>query len=135
MNTKIDEAEAGTVSLSESNFSETVQKEGIALVDCWASWCKACKEFQPVFEATAKRHPTHRFAKLNTQEEKKLVESLGINHIPTLMLFRDGLLLFKQPGYFDENGLNDIIAQGESLDMEEVKAAMVADDHQHEARK
>lgn len=122
--------ETGTVDLDSGNFSEIVEKDGILLLDCWASWCKACKEFQPVFETTAKQHPKHRFAKLNTQEEKKLVASLGIEHIPTLMLFRDGLLLFKQPGYFDENGLNDIIAQGESLDMEEVKAAMAADDHQ-----
>ena len=117
-----------TSELTETTFEETVSSEGLVLVDCWAGWCKACKEFQPVFEKAAKRHPGHTFAKLDTQSEAGLVDRLGIEHIPSLVLFRDGLMLFNQAGYFDGEGLDDIIAQAESLDMEQVKAAIEAEE-------
>ena len=113
--------------LTEDNFETIVSAAGIVLVDCWAGWCKACKDFQPVFEAAAKKHLPHTFVKLNTQAEEDLVASLGIEHIPALLLYRDGLMLFKQPGYFDADGLDDIISQAESLNMAEVKAAIEAE--------
>lgn len=113
--------------LTEAGFKQAVSAPGIVLVDCWAAWCKACKDFQPVFEDAASRYPAHRFAKLNTQKEEALVASLGIEHIPALLLFRDGLMLLKQPGYFDADGIDNIIAQAVALDMNEVRAAIAAE--------
>jgi thioredoxin 1 len=80
-----------------------------------------------VFSRVAERHPQHRFATFNTEQEPELVESLGISHIPTLMLYRDGLLLFQQPGYLDEEALDDVITQAESLDMAMVRAEIEAE--------
>jgi thioredoxin 1 len=102
----------------------------VVLVDCWAEWCGACREFAPVFDRVAARYPEHAFAKLDTGAEEELVSSLGISHIPTLMLFRDGVLLFKQPGYLDDEGLDDILAQAASLDMDLVRAEIAADQGQ-----
>jgi thioredoxin 1 len=114
------------IELSSERFQETVKGSGIVLIDCWASWCKACEEFAPVFEVVAGKHPDHTFAKLDTEAESELVETLGISHIPTLLLYRDGVLLFKQPGYFPEAGLDDIVTQAENLDMEQVRADIAA---------
>jgi thioredoxin 1 len=97
---------------------------GIVLVDCWANWCSACKDFAPVFERVANRFPNHTFGKLNTQTEIELSEILEIAHIPSLLLYRGGYLLFRQPGYFDEEKLVDIVKQAESLDMNKVRAQM-----------
>jgi thioredoxin 1 len=116
------------VVLSEEIFEDTISSEGVVLVDCWAGWCRACKDFQPVFQQAAGRHPAHTFATLDTQSEEALVTSLGIEQIPSLVLFRDGLMLFNQAGYFDADGLDDIIAQAESLDMEEVRATIEAEE-------
>jgi thioredoxin 1 len=113
-----------TVTVDRSSFEPTVSREGIVLIDCWAAWCGACERFGPAYERAAERHPEHVFAKLDTQAEKELVTELGIEHIPTLMLFRDGILLFKQPGSFEEDGLEDIVAQAESLDMDLVRAEL-----------
>jgi thioredoxin 1 len=114
-------------SLSEEKFDETSGRHGMVLVDCWAKWCGACNEFAPVFERIAKKFPHHTFAKLNTETEKKVVREMNIKHIPTLMLFRDGILLLQRPGYLDEAGLIDVIEQAESLDMEEVRRALQAE--------
>lgn len=111
-----------TVDLNSENFVSTAEKNGILLVDCWASWCDACKPFAPVFERVAEKHSRHTFGKIDTQLEKDLVSKLGIDHIPTLLLYRDGILVFRQPGYFSEEELDDIVRQAESLDMNEVRA-------------
>ena len=115
------------IDLNEDNFESVATGGGLVLVDCWASWCGACKDFAPVFERVAERHPEHTFCKYDTQENKEFTSALGIDNIPTLLLFRDGLLLFKQPGYYEEDKLDDIIGQAESLDMDEVRAAMAAE--------
>lgn len=115
------------VNLSKDNFDSTVTGGGIVLVDCWAAWCGACKTFGPVFERVAERHPNHTFGKIDARKERELVNQLGIEHIPALLLFRDGILLFRQPGYFDEAKLDDILSQAESLDMELVLADMAAE--------
>ena len=112
------------VALSEQNFDKTVDSPGIVMVDCWASWCGACKDFGPVYEKVATRYANHTFGKLDTQAEKTIVFKLGIEHIPSLLLFRDGILLFQQPGYFDEEQMDDILRQAESLDMDLVRSEM-----------
>ena len=116
--------EVALLNLTSENFKETISGEGIVLIDCWAAWCNACKEFQPVFEEVAGKYPDHTFAKLDTQAEEDLVKSLEVEHIPTLLLFKEGIMLFKQPGYFDLKGLDDILAQAQSIDMNEVRAYM-----------
>lgn len=110
------------VDLTGENFKSTVEKDGIVLLDFWASWCDACKPFAPVFEKVAAKHPLHTFGKVDTQQEKDLVSKLGVDHIPTLLLYRDGILVFRQPGYFSEEQLDDIVRQAESLDMDEVRS-------------
>ena len=116
-----------SVDLNSSNFESALQKNGIVLVDCWASWCDACKPFAPIFEKVAAKHSQHTFGKINTQLEKDLVSKLGIEHIPTLLLYRDGILLFRQPGYFDEEELDGIVRQAESLDMDEVRSHVASE--------
>jgi len=110
------------VDLGSGNFESTVSASGLTLIDCWASWCGACKTFEPVYKQAAERHPEHTFGKLDTQKEKDLVKELGIENIPSLLIFRDGILLFRQPGYYSETELEDIVRQAESLDMNEVRA-------------
>jgi len=112
------------VDLESSNFEERVMTSGIALIDCWARWCGACKEFTPIFESAAERHPDHTFAKLNTQEEGDLAKKLKVSHIPTIILFRDGLLLLRRPGYLSGEEIDEAVATAEGLDMERVRADM-----------
>ncbi|NIO29758.1 MAG: thiol reductase thioredoxin [Candidatus Latescibacteria bacterium] len=115
------------IALNEDNFESTVLNGGIALVDCWAPWCAACKPFAPIYEKVAARYPENTFGKLDTRKEKSLVSALGVDHIPTLLLYREGILLFRQPGYFEEEQLEDIIRQAQSLDMDYVRAQIAAE--------
>jgi thioredoxin-like negative regulator of GroEL len=112
------------VDVSSSNFDACVMSEGIALIDCWAPWCAACAEFTPTFEAAAERHSAHTFAKLNTQDESDLTKKLKVHHIPTIILFRDGLLLLRQPGYLSHAEIDEVISKAESLDMKIVRNDM-----------
>lgn len=112
--------------LTDANYQEIVSKPGIVIVDCWASWCGACETFTPIFETVSEKHPGHLFAKMDTQEQEELVSEFAIEHIPALMLFRDGILLFKQPSNFNQEQLEDIIAQAESLDMAQVRAQLAS---------
>jgi thioredoxin 1 len=109
------------VTLDSNNFEKTVSSDNIVMVDCWAAWCGACTAFAPVYEKVASRHPGHIFGKLDTHTQKDLVAKLGIENIPSLLLYRDGIMLFKQPGYFSEEQMEDIVRQAESLDMEKVR--------------
>jgi thioredoxin 1 len=115
------------IPLHRENFEGSVSGGGIVMVDCWASWCAACKTFRPVYEKVAGKHPEITFGSLDTGAEKSLVSDLGIEHIPTLMLYRDGILLFQQPGYYDEEQMEDILEQAGSLDMDLVRSEIVAD--------
>jgi len=121
-----------SVDLNIDNFKSTVEKDGIVLVDCWASWCAACKPFAPIFERVAEKLSQHTFGKIDTQSEKDLVSKLGVDHIPTLLLYRDGILLFRQPGYFSEEELEDIVRQAESLDMNEVRSHIASEQNGQE---
>lgn len=117
---------ATILELNSANAGEVTSRDGIVLVDCWAPWCRNCDDFAEAYRAAASRHPAHLFASLDTQDQKDLRSALEIQHIPSLMVFRDGVLLFKQPGSFDEAMLDDIIAQAESVDMEEVRAELAS---------
>ena len=110
--------------VTEENFADVVTGGGIVIVDCRCRTKRPSKTFAPVFERVAGRHSKHVFAKLDTQKEKSLVKDLEIEHIPALLLYRDGLLLFKQPGYYEEEELDGIVRQAESLDMDEVRAGV-----------
>lgn len=109
------------VALDESNFRRTLAREGIVLVDCRAEWCGACRDFRPVYERVAARNVGHIFAELDTQKERGLREELEVGYIPSLLLFRDGFLLFNQPGYYGEKQLEDILRKAERLDMDRVR--------------
>jgi thioredoxin 1 len=112
------------VQLESSNFDATVLTDGIAVIDSWAPWCAACKDFDQVFAAAAERHRQHVFASLNTHEQDELAKRLRITHIPTIILFRDGLLLLRQPGHLTASEIDEMIQKAESLDMQQVRTDM-----------
>jgi len=109
-----------TVDLTEETFEAEVSGEGITLVDWWASWCGPCRMFAPVFEAASEAHPDVVFAKVDTEAEQGLAGAAGIMSIPTLMAFRDGVLVFSQPGALPAAALEQVIAAVRELDMDDV---------------
>jgi thioredoxin 1 len=110
-----------TIALTEQNFEETVLSEGITIVDFWADWCGPCKSFAPVFEKTSGVHTDVRFAKVDTEAEQGLAAALQIRSIPTIMVFRDGILLFNQAGAMPEAALEQIVTGAKALDMDEIR--------------
>ncbi len=113
-----------TIALTESSFDDTVTGNDIVLVDWWASWCGPCKMFGPVFEAASEEHPDIVFGKVDTEAERSLSGAAGIMSIPTLMAFREGVLVFSQPGALPDAVLEDLIGKVRDLDMEKVHAAV-----------
>lgn len=116
----------GTVELTEATFEETVTGSDIVLVDWWASWCGPCRLFAPVFEEASGRHDDVLFAKVDTEANQGLAQSAGIRGIPTLMAFREGVLVFSQAGALPAAALEELIGKVRELDMAEVHQAVAA---------
>ncbi len=115
-----------TIELTAANFETTVEADGIVLVDWWASWCGPCMRFGPTYEAASSANADIVFAKVDTEANQDLAGAANIMSIPTLMAFRDGILVFSQPGALPAAALDDLIGQLRALDMEQIRAAVAA---------
>lgn len=111
-----------TITLTADAFEETVTSPGIVLVDFWADWCGPCKQFAPIFEEASTENADITFAKVDTEKEQALASAAGITSIPTLMAFRDGVLVFSQPGALPAPALGQVITAVRNLDMDDVHA-------------
>lgn len=112
------------IELNSATFEATVAADGIVLVDWWASWCGPCRMFAPIFEAAAAQHTDIVFAKVDTENNQDLAAAARIMSIPTLMAFRDGVLVFSQPGALPAAALENLIEQVRALDMDQVRAEL-----------
>ncbi|CAL9364644.1 thioredoxin [Streptomyces sp. enrichment culture] len=113
-----------TVELTKENFDQTVTDNEFVLIDFWAEWCGPCKQFGPVYEKAAEANPDLVFGKVDTEAQPELAQAFGIQSIPTLMIVRDQVAVFAQPGALPEAALTDVIGQARKLDMDEVRKAV-----------
>lgn len=112
--------------LTKENFDQTVTENGFVLIDFWASWCGPCRQFAPVYEKAAEENPDLVFGKIDTEAQPELAQAFGIQSIPTLMIVRDQVAVFAQPGALPEAALTDVIGQARKLDMDEVRKSVAA---------
>ena len=111
-----------TIEVTKDNFPSIIEKSGITLIDFWAEWCGPCRAFGPIFESASEMHPEILFGKVDTEAQQQLANQANITSIPTLMVFRDGILLYSAPGALPETALEEIIVAVQDLDMDEVRA-------------
>jgi len=116
------------IELTTDTFVEQIKKEGIVIIDFWASWCGPCRAFAPIFEAAANKHPDVVWAKVDTEAQRELAGALQIRSIPTLMVFRDGVLVFAQPGMLPGRALDEVVEKTRALDMAKVRKEIEASD-------
>jgi thioredoxin 1 len=120
-----------TLAVTKENFKEAVEKDGIVLIDWWAPWCGPCRMFGPTYEKVSAKHPDITFAKVNTEDEQELAGAFDIRSIPTLMILRDKVLIFAQPGALPEAALEDLVKQVRALDMDKVRAEIAEQEKKH----
>ena len=116
------------VELTKENFEQVVTSSSTVIVDYWAPWCGPCRGFAPVFEKVAEMHPDVVFAKVNTEEEQEIAAHFQIRSIPTLMVFRDQIIVFSQPGALPQGAFEQVVQKAKALDMDEVRKQMKAED-------
>ena len=120
-----------TVDLTANTFQETIDDNDIVLVDFWAAWCGPCRMFAPWYEEVSEQHDDVVFAKVDTEAEQALAAGFGIRSIPTLMAFREGVLVFSQPGALPKESIAELVKQVQALDMDEVRAQIAAHEAEH----
>jgi thioredoxin 1 len=111
-----------TVEITSKSFEKAKQHPGILLLDFWAAWCAPCRAFGPIFEASAKLHPDIVFGKVDTEAEVELASKFEVRSIPTLMIFKDGTLIYEQPGMVPSSALEDLVTQAKALDLAKILA-------------
>ena len=125
-----------TVAMNMESFKQAVEKPGIVFIDFWAAWCGPCRAFAPTYEKVSESNADITFAKVDTEAEQDLAAAFQIRSIPTLMIFRDGIPLFAQPGALPQAALEELVAKARALDMDQVRAEIAAQEQQEpEARK